>query len=200
MKRIVFFFICFGLVPAVLASDSKNKSSMEHLDIRVRDITGLKSLRPVTGGVPLPEGAAPDGTHFALFDENSKPVPCQSSILARWNDGSVRWVLLDFQAEPPANGMAYFKLGDLPNAARWVMDGLANFPNDIDLHHDITVLCHAVENDVLTMKYGERFEQLLDHRKEQPHSQGGRAVLLSDDAHVERIGRYVEQAKERMAV
>jgi len=110
MKRIVFFFICFGLIPTALASDSRNRSSTERLDIRVRDITGLKTLRPVTGGVPLAEGAAPDGVHFALFDGNGKPVPCQSSILARWNNGSVRWVLLDFQAEPPANGTAYFKL------------------------------------------------------------------------------------------
>ena len=83
---------------------------MEQLDIRVRDVTGLKSLRPVTGGVPLVEGVAPAGVNFVLHDENDKPVPCQSSVLARWKDRSARWVLLDFQAEPPANGTANFKL------------------------------------------------------------------------------------------
>jgi hypothetical protein len=110
MKRIVIFFICFGLIPAALAGGSKNKSSMEQLDISVRDVTGLKSLRPVTGGVPLVEGAAPDGANFVLYNENDKPVPCQSSVLARWKDQSARWVLLDFQAEPPANGTANFRL------------------------------------------------------------------------------------------
>jgi len=58
----------------------------------------------------LVEGAAPDGVKFALYDENGEPVPCQISVLARWKDGSARWVLLDFQAEPSANGTASFKL------------------------------------------------------------------------------------------
>jgi len=110
MKRIAFIFICFGLIPAALAGGSKSKSFMEQLDIHVRDVAGLKSLRPVTGGVPLPEGAAPEGVNFVLHDENDEPVPSQSSVLARWKDRSARWVLLDFQAEPPVNGTASFKL------------------------------------------------------------------------------------------
>jgi len=110
MKRIVIFFICLGIIPAALAGGSKNKSPMKQLDISVRDVTSLKSLRPVTGGVPLAEGAASEGVKFVLHDDKGKPVPCQSSVLARWKDGSVRWVLLDFQAEPPANGAANFRL------------------------------------------------------------------------------------------
>ena len=112
MKRIIAFSICLGLVPAglLLAGDSKSKSPTERLDISVRDMTGLKSLRPVTGGVPLTEGAAPEGVDFILYDENNKPVSCQTSVLAQWKDGSARWVLLDFQAEPPPNGTSHFKL------------------------------------------------------------------------------------------
>ncbi len=39
MKQIVVFSICFGLVPAVLsfAGDSKTKSTMEQMDINVRN-------------------------------------------------------------------------------------------------------------------------------------------------------------------
>ncbi len=112
MKRIIVFSICFGLVPAGLsiARGSKSKSSMGQLNIRVRDRTKLKSLRPVTGGVPLARRAAPKGVHFVLYDQNNKPMPCQASVLARWKDRSARWVLLDFQAEPPANGTSHFKL------------------------------------------------------------------------------------------
>jgi len=112
MKGNVIPLICLGLILAVLdlAGGSTSNSPMEQLDIRVRDVTGLTSLRSVTGGVPLAEGAAPDGVNFVLYDENGKPVPCQSSVLARWKDGSARWVLLDFQAEPLANEMANFKL------------------------------------------------------------------------------------------
>ncbi|MHC4542191.1 MAG: RIFT barrel domain-containing protein, partial [Planctomycetota bacterium] len=60
--------------------------------------------------IPLAQGAAPDGVHFALCDENDNPVPLQTSVLARWKDGSARWVLLDFQAEPPPDATAHFKL------------------------------------------------------------------------------------------
>ncbi|MHC4190237.1 MAG: RIFT barrel domain-containing protein [Planctomycetota bacterium] len=80
------------------------------MDITVRDMTGLKSLRPVTGGVPLAQGAAQEGAYFVLYSQNNKPVLCQTSVLARWKDRSARWVLLDFQAEPPANGTSHFKL------------------------------------------------------------------------------------------
>jgi len=112
MKRIIIFSICFGLVPAGLsiAREAKSKSSMGQLNIRVRDMTGLKSLRPVTGGVPLSRRAAPEGVHFVLYDQSNKPVPCQASVLARWKDRSARWVLLDFQAGPPPNGTSHFKL------------------------------------------------------------------------------------------
>ncbi|MHC4629029.1 MAG: RIFT barrel domain-containing protein, partial [Planctomycetota bacterium] len=76
----------------------------------VWNTSGIKSLRPVTGGVPLAEGAASEGVNFALHDENDNPVPLQTSVLARWKDGSARWVLLDFQAEPSANTKALFRL------------------------------------------------------------------------------------------
>jgi hypothetical protein len=112
MKQIVVFSICFGLVPAVLSfgGDSKTKSITEQVDINVRDMSGLRSLRPVTGGIPLAQGAAPDGASFVLYDENNKPVPSQTSVLARWKDRSARWVLLDFQAGPPPYRTAHFKL------------------------------------------------------------------------------------------
>jgi hypothetical protein len=69
------------------------------LTITVRVMAGLLTLRPVTGGVPLPEGAAPAETLFILQDEQGKSVPLQTTVLARWKDGSARWVLLDFQTQ-----------------------------------------------------------------------------------------------------
>jgi len=71
------------------------------LSITVRVMAGLCTLRPVTGGVPIQEGLAPAGSVFVLRDEKGKAVPLQASVLARWPDGSARWVLLDFQSQPP---------------------------------------------------------------------------------------------------
>ncbi|MGD8240285.1 MAG: hypothetical protein PVH68_17150 [Armatimonadota bacterium] len=77
---------------------------MQELHITVRDVAGLSMLRPVTGGVPLAEGAAPEGSVFILRDDARRSIPLQTSVLARWKDGSARWVLLDFQSRPSANG------------------------------------------------------------------------------------------------
>ena len=77
---------------------------MQELKVTVTDMTGLNGLRPATGGVPIARGAAPEDTQFALLGEDGEPVDCQNSVLARWEDNSIRWVLLDFLGEPPANG------------------------------------------------------------------------------------------------
>ncbi len=84
---------------------------MEQLSISVQDNAGLKLLRPVRGGVPLPKAAAVEGAQFILRDANGRALPCQTSVIARWEDESARWVLLDFQAEPPANGKQSYTLG-----------------------------------------------------------------------------------------
>lgn len=83
---------------------------MNELPIEVRDIAGRGDLRPVTGGVPLAEGAAPASAVFALRDESGAAVPLQTRVLARWHDGSARWVLLDFPADPPAGGARRYAL------------------------------------------------------------------------------------------
>ena len=82
----------------------------QELALTVRDMAGLPGLRPVTGGVPLAAGAAPRGSYFALTNEQGERIPCQTAVLARWKDGSVRWILLDFQAAPPPGGTARFTL------------------------------------------------------------------------------------------
>ncbi len=83
---------------------------MPRMTIRVRDCAGLGGLRPVTGGVPLAEGTAPTGTAFRLLDAEGRAVPLQTEPLARWKDGSVRWLLLDFAGQAPTNGETTYAL------------------------------------------------------------------------------------------
>jgi len=61
---------------------------------------------PVTSGVPLPRGVVKDVASLRLTDAQGREIPCQFTPLSRhWAlDGSVRWVLLDFQIDLPANG------------------------------------------------------------------------------------------------
>jgi hypothetical protein len=89
---------------------SGNPIALDYMDISVKENAGLEYIRPVTGGVPLAEGVAPEGSRFILFDNNNKSVPCQNEVLTRWKDGSARWVLLDFQANPKPNETDHFRL------------------------------------------------------------------------------------------
>src|SRR5690606_36006934 len=81
-----------------------------HMDIRVKELAGLDMQRAVTGGIPIAKGSAPKGSQFVLIDDKDRPVPCQTEVLATWDDGSARWVLLDFQAKPRAMDTEHFRL------------------------------------------------------------------------------------------
>jgi len=52
---------------------------------------------PVTVGIPLPPSAVMHPDELVLLDWKGQPSLLQSQVLARWFDGSVKWVLLDFQ-------------------------------------------------------------------------------------------------------
>jgi hypothetical protein len=106
------FIVISGFFPAAIYSATKTLSETigPYLDISVKETAGLGTLRPVTGGVPLAEGLAPAGSRFTLLDGRNKPVPCQYEVLATWKDGSIRWVLLDFQSKPAAGVTEKYRL------------------------------------------------------------------------------------------
>src|SRR5512136_1561932 len=53
--------------------------------------------RPVTLGLPFPPGVLPGVNQLLLKTERGRHVPVQVGALDRWDDGSVRWALIDFQ-------------------------------------------------------------------------------------------------------
>ena len=54
---------------------------------------------PVTSGIPFAQGALADPKASALFDADGRELQLQTEALATWPDGSVRWLLLDFQID-----------------------------------------------------------------------------------------------------
>lgn len=94
---------------------------MTAIPIVFDDIRGLRRVgEPVTVGVPFPRGAVSDPTRLTLVDAREKPAPLQTSVLARWPDGSVKWGLLDFQVdvEPDHPGRYRVLIGERrPDAA-----------------------------------------------------------------------------------
>jgi hypothetical protein len=81
----------------------------------------------VTSGVPLPRGAVKDPAKLSVSAAGKK-IPAQFGVLARWPDGSLRWVLLNCRADVPAKGKTALVLSDsggnpAPPKAVGVTDG-----------------------------------------------------------------------------
>ncbi len=173
--------LLYGIVCAgsVAARDDATHS----LSICVSDTAGLHTRRGVTGGVPLPAGAAPAGSHFRLYGEDHQPVPCQIAILARWEDDSARWVLLDFQAEPPAHGTSRFQLVWGAGAAGPSPD----VPVVVHEERGVTVASGAVELatiDTALLRISER----LDLQFVLTDQEGQRCVAQVESSTIETAG------------
>src|SRR5947209_2030213 len=66
--------------------------------------------QPVTVGLPFPRGGLQDTGPLSLLGAAGRPIPVQVEPLARWPDGSVKWLLLDFVC--PGGG---------PAVGRWTL-------------------------------------------------------------------------------
>jgi len=65
---------------------------------------------PLTFGVPLPRGLASEAIGWTFGAANGSRQAVQARALDRWSDGSLRWVLVDVQADLDAGGPAAFWL------------------------------------------------------------------------------------------
>lgn len=59
---------------------------------------GARYREPVTVGVPLPSGAVSHLSTLTLRKSDGTPLVSQTRELERWPDGTVRWMLLDYEA------------------------------------------------------------------------------------------------------
>jgi hypothetical protein len=89
--------------------------------LEVRDNQNLtRKAWPACFGVPLPAGLVKEPAALRLLDSGGREVDCQFTVLSRYwgRDNSLRWVLLDFQADVPAGGKTVYRLtNDKPAAA-----------------------------------------------------------------------------------
>ncbi len=65
---------------------------------------GGPAAQPITVGLPLPRGTLWEPRSLRLEDAAGNAVPVQAEALARWPDGSVRWLLTDFLLGPVPAG------------------------------------------------------------------------------------------------
>jgi hypothetical protein len=60
---------------------------------------GGEGQLPGTWGLPFRKGELGSDLNLRLLDTNGREQALQTRMLARWEDGSAKWVLLDFQAD-----------------------------------------------------------------------------------------------------
>ena len=93
--------ICLTLL-VLLASVTMASSEPKPFNLALRVDWGkakLNQLFPVSGGVPIARGVLKSPNEVTL-QLDGRPVELQTEALATWPDGSVKWLLLDFQAMP----------------------------------------------------------------------------------------------------
>lgn len=83
----------------------------EYKEIFVTEGGGLnRNQEVVCVGVPFAKGYLPDSSRLQLLNAENERQPVQSTVLATWPDGSVKWLLLDFAATVSAHSRAVYRL------------------------------------------------------------------------------------------
>jgi hypothetical protein len=84
----------------LLAASAAGSLAAAEISLTVNEPAGVACVQaPVTSGVPLAAGVLRDPAAARLRAAGGREIPLQTAPLARWPDGSVKWLLLDFQTD-----------------------------------------------------------------------------------------------------
>jgi hypothetical protein len=81
---------------------------------------------PIAVGITCPRGRVSRSERWGLTDQRGRSTPVQTTVLDRWGDGSVRWLLAEFQADVDAGTPSFYALAP---------DGGADIPTGISIEH-----------------------------------------------------------------
>ncbi|MCX7804441.1 MAG: hypothetical protein N3A38_04540 [Planctomycetota bacterium] len=97
-----------ALLPVAWAAASQ---ALEFKVIVTEPAGAARKAAPLTGGLPFARGELKEVSSLALL-RHGKAVPAQFVPLARWDDGSVRWALMDAQLDVEANEKVELTVAD----------------------------------------------------------------------------------------
>lgn len=103
----------YTMAPTPVPGMPMLRGSVERRQVTLRvanETDRERSGEPVLSGVPIPRGELGDPSRARLLDAAGSPVPCAISSTGRWPDGSVKWLLLDFQASASPLSAATYTL------------------------------------------------------------------------------------------
>jgi len=88
---------------------------INRIPLTVKEPSGVeRKSYPVTSGIPMPKGVLLSSQEVRLLNQAGEEIPVQTETMAMWIDGSVKWMLVDFQANLKPNEMRtyYLEYGD----------------------------------------------------------------------------------------
>ena len=88
--------------------------SVHRLPLRIEEPTGIHRKKwPVRRGVPFPRGALDSANRVRLLEPQGDECACEVREMACWEDGSIKWILLDFQVglDPQATAVYVLEYG-----------------------------------------------------------------------------------------
>ena len=92
---------------------TSTKGSIDERTVNVT-VSGRRLYMAATGpfaaGYLFPQGELAAAEHVAVRSADGKPVASQSRVLARWPDGSVKWVFIDFFHDFASSGGASYTI------------------------------------------------------------------------------------------
>ncbi len=111
--------VILGVTLAVAGGACRAVAGEFEVKLQVKESAGVaRKAEPISGGVPLPRGRFKKGQAFALSGPGGREVPCQVTPLVVDPDGTLRWILLDFQDEVAANGVVKYSLKAVESKAK----------------------------------------------------------------------------------
>jgi len=95
----------FSIVCAAVVLWFAQVGFAERVDMEVRNPGGVAAQQwPMTTGVPFQPGALRSADEARLLNADGGEIPAQVACTGKHQDGSVRWLMLDFQADAPKDG------------------------------------------------------------------------------------------------
>ena len=164
MSKVITTFLSSKSQQAYDASSVTALSITSQLSHSVRDV-------PLSTGLDLPCGFLRDDQALVIRTPKGDRLDVQSTSLARWSDGSIKWTLLDFVAPDVAPGTSSWNV-ERTDEARAVSDepvALSAGVIGIRLENDYVVLRRGVQETriefVLTSNCGQKLRPQFAHQQ-----------------------------------
>lgn len=169
-------FISFSALIFIMIISSVAEAGS--LPLMVKEPSGVERTSwPVTSGVPLPKGALKDPSGVRLFSDGAE-LPLQTEVLSSWPDGSVKWLLLDFQVDLEANGQRGFTLEYGSDVERLSVENPLRVQSDADM---TTISTGALKMSLSHSQFRLFDSVWLGTDSEKTHTvEGGSGIVLTD--------------------